>query len=220
MPKKSRSLPSHQPPSRHQVQVPLPYARTTITIPAPLKARMEAVGGQVNWSAVASEAFEKRLSELEQKAFPMTDMPNKDDALARLRSLKNKPEGQLRQRSDRAFQLGQRWAMADAHPNELKRLEEFCEQTAIHQPFDQWKTEAHDRRGVKRVFRELTLKILGYDHLADMQSVRHEAAAFWQQRVGLPADARQRDPEWNDAMFLSGFAQGALEFWTDVKNDL
>jgi hypothetical protein len=31
--------------------------RTTITVPADLKIRMNALGDRVNWSAVASEAF-------------------------------------------------------------------------------------------------------------------------------------------------------------------
>ena len=40
------------------------YGRTTITVPFELKKRMKKMRGQVNWSAVACEAFENKLEEL------------------------------------------------------------------------------------------------------------------------------------------------------------
>jgi hypothetical protein len=40
------------------------HARTTITVPADLKARMEAVGEPVNWSAIACQAFEQGLAKI------------------------------------------------------------------------------------------------------------------------------------------------------------
>lgn len=197
-----------------------PYVRTTITIPGELKARMEAVGSRVNWSAVASQAFENRLSEIELQEPPMPEIPDKDDALARLRRLKNVPESQDRQRSGRAYQLGKRWAMADAHPNELSRLEEFCQRRAINRPLAQWPAEFHDRRTVNRLFRELTLSILGHDRLTDAHRARAEAQPFWEQRVGVVLDPAQREPGLGDPEFLSGFTQGALEFWEEVKGQL
>jgi hypothetical protein len=48
--------------------------RTTITVPAELKARMNAVDEKVNWSAVASQAFEQKLDEIERyRSFVVTD---------------------------------------------------------------------------------------------------------------------------------------------------
>ena len=40
------------------------HARTTISIPPDLKARMEAVDEPVNWSALACRAFEQKLAEI------------------------------------------------------------------------------------------------------------------------------------------------------------
>src|SRR5688572_30579385 len=104
MPRDSRQSRSRSPATAGARQPP--YARTTITIPGELKARMEEVGSRVNWSAIASQAFEFRLSELEQKEPPVPEMPDKDDALARLRGLKNEPESQDKRRSGRAYLLG------------------------------------------------------------------------------------------------------------------
>jgi hypothetical protein len=43
------------------------YSRTTITIPTHIKERMERFKDKVNWSALASQAFEKKLDEIEDK---------------------------------------------------------------------------------------------------------------------------------------------------------
>src|SRR6516225_5119268 len=43
------------------------HARTTITVPPDLKARMEAVEESVNWSAIACQAFEQRLAEITRR---------------------------------------------------------------------------------------------------------------------------------------------------------
>lgn len=42
-------------------------SRTTITVPTHVKERMEKFKDKVNWSALASQAFEKKLDELEEK---------------------------------------------------------------------------------------------------------------------------------------------------------
>jgi hypothetical protein len=41
--------------------------RTTITVPADLKRRMDAVTEEVNWSALAASAFEAKLTEIAKK---------------------------------------------------------------------------------------------------------------------------------------------------------
>lgn len=218
MPQKSRRSQDRGPGSAAERKTL--YARTTITIPGELKARMERVGSRVNWSAVASQAFESQLSELEEKELSMPEMPDKDEALKRLRRLKNQPESEDRRKSSRAYQLGKHWAMADAHPNELQRLEEFCRRNEINRPVDQWKIEFHDRQAVNRLFRELTMSILGYDRLADAQRARSELKPFWEQRVGVAMDPAQRHRDLEGPEFLSEFTQGALDFWGDVKDQL
>jgi hypothetical protein len=39
--------------------------RTSVSVPCDLKRRMEAIGSDINWSNVACEAFERKISELE-----------------------------------------------------------------------------------------------------------------------------------------------------------
>lgn len=218
MPRDSRQSRSRSPATPGARQSP--YARTTITIPGELKARMEEVGSRVNWSAVASQAFEFRLSELEQKEPRVPEMPNKDDALERLRRLKNEPESQDRRKSGLAYLFGRHWAMADAHPSELERLEEFCRRNEINRPVEQWKIEFHDRQAVNRLFRELTLSILGCDRLGDVNRAGARITPFWEQRVGVMMDPAQRPRELSGPEFLSGFTQGALDFWEEVKDQL
>lgn len=150
----------------------------------------------------------------------MPEMPNQDDAIARLKGLKNEPESQDRRTAGRAYLLGKRWAMADAHPNELQRLEEFCRRNEINRPVEQWKVEFHDRKAVNRLFRELTLRILGYNRTADVNRARAEVQPFWEQRVGVFIDPAEREPGLRGPEFLSGFTQGALDFWEDVKDRL
>jgi hypothetical protein len=41
--------------------------RTTITVPADLKLRMDAVKEEINWSALAASAFEAKLAEIAKK---------------------------------------------------------------------------------------------------------------------------------------------------------
>ena len=43
------------------------HARTTISVPSELKARMDAVDESVNWSAVACQAFELKLAEITKR---------------------------------------------------------------------------------------------------------------------------------------------------------
>jgi hypothetical protein len=43
------------------------FFRTTITVPADLKRRMDAVKEEVNWSALAASAFEAKLAEIAKK---------------------------------------------------------------------------------------------------------------------------------------------------------
>ena len=217
MPRESHPSQGRQPISAAQ---PRPYIRTTITVPPELKARMEAVGSQINWSAVACEAFEARLASHMPEEPPMPELPKREDAVDRLRRLKNQPESTGRRHASRAFLLGKHWAMSDAHPNELARLEAFCRQYEVNRPVGDWKISLHDRGAFKKLFRELTLSILGFDRLADVDRARAEMQPFWEQRVGVVFDRTQAPGAPPDPEFVSGFTQGALEFWEDVKRDV
>src|SRR4051794_17293907 len=90
--------------------------RTTISVPAELKARMEAAAEQVNWSAVACQAFEAKLAEIITRRGPR-DM---NDAITRLRESKRRADEAA---ESEGSEDGRRWAMEEAEAVELERLE-------------------------------------------------------------------------------------------------
>ena len=49
---------------KSKIKRPTKFTRTSISLPAELKRRMEAMGDDANWSAVAVAAFEAKLREM------------------------------------------------------------------------------------------------------------------------------------------------------------
>src|SRR3954466_12295424 len=97
------------------------FVRTTISVPAGLKRRMDRVAA--NWSAVASRAFEQHLEQHQSTEATMSE----DDAIQRLRRLKAAGDAAARA-GDPAYEVGRRWAMTDADPGELDRLDGYFAQ--------------------------------------------------------------------------------------------
>jgi hypothetical protein len=91
--------------------------RTTISIPASLKARMDAATEEINWSAVAAHAFEARLAEI------ITKRGAKDmqEVIARLKASKAKSDDATQHEAEGA---GRQWAMNQAEAIWLQRLAE------------------------------------------------------------------------------------------------
>jgi hypothetical protein len=56
--------------------------RTTISISADLKRRIDKAGEDVNWSAIAARAFESKLADIAAKK----EKKNMDDVIQRLRA--------------------------------------------------------------------------------------------------------------------------------------
>jgi hypothetical protein len=188
---------------------PIGYVRTTITIPHDLKRRMERER-TVNWSAVACDAFEAKLSELSsQPGAAMSDNPSVDDAIERLRRLKDLPEaGDSPRDFESGFQAGRRWAMATATPQELGRLESFSQQAASQWPL------LDTRRG-KEVLKKIAQVVTGLDTpVREMGKFPRGLRDFWPMKVGLlerPDDCLS---------FARGFCDGAMQFWKDAKDKI
>jgi hypothetical protein len=100
------------------------HARTTITVPPDLKARMDAVDEPVNWSALACQAFEQRLAEITKRKV----ITNMTDVVNRLRASKRTFEDHKYQEGHDA---GKRWASNNAEAAELMRLAAWHH---LHQP--------------------------------------------------------------------------------------
>ena len=81
------------------------------SIPDDLKARMDTVDG-VNWSALAREAFNRKLVQINARK----DDPTMEDVAARLRSTRA-------QTAEKGKALGRAWATTDATEDELEALE-------------------------------------------------------------------------------------------------
>jgi hypothetical protein len=89
--------------------------RTNISLPRELKARMDRVQG-VNWSAVASEAFERKLLELASKR----EVKGMNDVIARLKAA---AELEANEDYQDGHQRGEKWATEKATPRQLRRLQ-------------------------------------------------------------------------------------------------
>ncbi|HWB08412.1 MAG TPA: hypothetical protein VG826_04280 [Pirellulales bacterium] len=184
---------------------PSQYVRTTITVPHNLKQRMLQVSG-VNWSAVACDAFERKLSESSKRESEraMSEMPQFDDAIERLRRLKNlPPTSENPQDFEAGYQWGRRWAMATATPQELDRLERFCDEAR-----DNWSS------GSKEIMKRIALAVTGIELRDRRTEVPAVLRQFWPVRVGLP------EKPGDCSTFARGFCDGAVGFWNEAKDKI
>lgn len=90
-------------------------ARTTISIPDDLKKRMDKVREEINWSAIAAQAFELKLGELAERRKEKT----MDTVVERLRASKIKRVSQVQKEG---YALGADWAKDQAEFDELERV--------------------------------------------------------------------------------------------------
>jgi hypothetical protein len=172
------------------------HARTTITVPADLKARMEVVAETVNWSAIACSAFEQKLGEITKRK-GAKDMK---EVIDRLRASKQKHESDQYKEGHEA---GREWAKNEAEAGELIRLEKLhdaCSPAEWGQFF--W-TSDRDAYGAAELF---VFKIW-----PDDDGDRDAARNFWD---------GQGHEEYPDDDFVRAFAEGALEIWGHVKGKL
>lgn len=167
-------------------------ARTTISIPDDLKRRMDRVKDPVNWSGVASEAFERKLTELTINRREKT----MEAAIARLRASK-------RESGLDYFALGHargtEWAKHTAEYAELRRLERFD----VVDMLDHFSKPTNTEFSWAEL---LALKALP----GPQAHTRSDAADFWE-RVGVEDKEQLRSAE-----FLHGFVKGALEIYEQV----
>lgn len=166
------------------------YARTTISIPRPLKKRMKEAQHHVNWSAVACQAFRAKLDELEEVAEPQ----NIQQVVQRLRR-QQRAGAEL---SAGGRDQGRRWAMSRATLDELRRLEAF----RVRHEDDAWRALLLGEDG----WRELARQIEGEGPRGIGKDKR-----FWKRAISVAPEG--------EAFFLE-FADAALDVWREVKERL
>jgi hypothetical protein len=175
--------------------------RTTITIPQGLKAQMDALEESVNWSAVACRAFKQKLAEV----ISQRGVKDIDDVVARLRASKQTvQEG----RHKEGFEDGQRWAKQSASADELERLERMRDSVRDYE-WD-WLFSTDDRNFGRFTFFRT---IHGADH--DYDRCESDLQEFWLNAAGDDYEALTADGE-----YLRSFANGALDVWDEVKDQL
>jgi hypothetical protein len=176
--------------------------RVNISVPIELKARMEAVAEDMNWSAVACRAFEQALAEI----IARQGAKDFQDAVTRLRASKRTTRSG---RYKDGFALGQDWAKSTAEAEELERLEDFRVKCTDHEWgafFDRRKDDAYGPCGH-------LLFVISPDSDGD----RHASRTFWEETIGDELVAE--DLMWKGD-FVRGFAEGALAVWGEVKRQL
>ena len=176
----------------------LPIFRTTISISGELKKRMDAAGEDVNWSAVASRAFEAELFEIAAKK----GRPPMADVVQRLKaSMEQAEERQYHEGKE----VGRGWAESDAEADELIRLERIYNRSGTD-----WSRLFDTGQGVAYGASERVYFWIDPDNDGD----RHAAASFWEGALGDDVKKAQDDS------FVRGFCEGALELWDEVKGQL
>lgn len=198
------------------------YGRTTITVPFELKERMKKARAHVNWSAVACEAFEQKLEELG----PIEEITSVKDALKRMQNLKESSPS--RERSPTGREAGTYWALNFARPGQLKRIEDFRNAMT--------NSEWEELMTSREASRELAKCIVPRDWTGPRPGRGREGRG----RAGAGPGRHRRPrmkgdhgpgPErdvWRSILdrrpdhreFFLGFAEGALDVWKQIKDQL
>jgi hypothetical protein len=175
-------------------------ARRTITVRADLKARMDEIKEEVNWSAVACLAFERKVAEIMRRK----GVRAMQSTIERLRESKKKPD---ETRFREGFETGQAWAKNSAEAEELARLAAFhdsCQRNS-------WGWEGFFQMpegcSAYSAAEQIAFQIIGEDQCPG----REEASDFWE------SVAHQGRPPGE---FVRGFAEGALDVWGQVKDEI
>lgn len=174
------------------------FTRTTISLPADLKKRMDKIADDVNWSAIAARAFESVLAEHAARK----ERKNMSDVIQRLRASKQQFDDESYKDG---FYVGQGWAKDIAEVRELQNLARV--RRSIRD--EDWTFETDDNSAYG------AWEWLYFQIFPEHDRDRDEADVFW---AGVLED--EDDPRRFDAGFLRGFADGALDIWTQVKNQI
>lgn len=163
--------------------------RMMISITKSLRKRMDAVKDQVNWSAVARDAFERKLRDIARaKEIDMSD------GLQRLRATK---ESFILEEIEAGKEAGVLWAKDSA---DYKNLELLHRSTQQYQDYSSWAEDFDSRHGPVDHFYSVT----GLDD--DLGSTR-EQADYTEAWFGT------QNPSTS---FIAGFVEGALEVFSKI----
>ena len=164
-----------------------------VSVPDEIRGRMEKVRQAVNWSAVATEAFVKKLAEIASRKSEQ----ELHDVIHRLRASRIDDVSEIERRGRKA---GTQWAKRQASFRQLERLAVFRKETPDVRQLA-WKAP-DDGPAL------LATRILGLDagHLAGAE-LRQRITDFW-------------GDDWENAAddgWLDAFIDGAVGVWEMVS---
>jgi hypothetical protein len=174
--------------------------RVNVSVPKALKARMDRVADQANWSSVATAAFEAKVLELESQQ----EVESMEDVIARLKAADELDHSQSYQDGREAGRL---WARNAAWPKHLRRLEAM-------QNHPEYDTEWMLAEWVSPLNPGIAVCL--YRRVAGVGEDTYDAAAmraFWAAVLG-PGGAEKID----DPAFARGFVEEAVEVWEQVRD--
>ena len=175
-------------------------SRTSVSVPASLKKRMDKVKDEVNWSAIACRAFEEKLAEIASNK----EKKNMSDVINRLRA--SKAEAEAESYRDGA-KLGTAWATNTARVRELKRFARMRDDWAECWDCGNFETDGTCAwAAYERVYFYLE---------PDDDGDRTLAKEFWEMATG-----EENEHNLMDADFLRGFVEGSLTVWDEVSDKL
>jgi hypothetical protein len=176
--------------------------RTNISLPRDLKARMDAVKESVNWSAIAAEAFEAKLLQLQSQK----EVKGMDDVVARLKAA---AELEANEDYQAGLEAGRQWAKEEATPKQLRRIGDYIDSYATNYSFSWWDI---DFPGWNAPFGALDQFVFAV--WPDRKEDREASDDFWRQALGDDAH------RINDCDYFHGFGEGAVEVWNEVAHKL
>jgi hypothetical protein len=174
--------------------------RVTITVPAAVKKQMDEISESVNWSAVAAEAFQRKVNEIRTRR---NKTVTKQMVIERLKSAgKEDPKG-----FEAGREFGRTWAEEKALPRYLRKLAKGVEYAFDRHAFAEGQDPADPFSEPWPLSARLAFTIAGGQF--------NEWKEFWQKAIGSNGHHRMDGED-----FARGFIAGATEVWEDVKDDL
>ena len=182
-------------------------ARTTISIPDSLKARMDDCDG-INWSGVAQDAFERVIERETAKAQIIRGSSDMGAVVERLRKSRMDYEEKLHEQTRlKGVEAGANWARRHAEYAELDALATTAE------------LEGEEHAAANIPVAIIPLSIAGDDRVDAIAEARSLGfREFWSDQIGL--DDEDSIMAVSQPHFREGFVEGAVGVWEIVKDEI
>ena len=174
--------------------------RMNISLPSELKQEMDAVTESVNWSAIAADAFRRKLLALTSQR----EGKNMTEAITRLKAAM---EFESITEHELGGEDGKNWAMWTAKPKQLRLLSNHYERNGL-QKFIEAARNRSDEHYPALVLANVLYGMCHPDTLFDDEA-----------EVYIENDLRTSVDDLNNIPYLTGFVEAALEVWHLVNDE-